>query len=68
MDEEEGEEEMTQDEIRKIIEDNPGILQSDLYSYVDLNTASINDQVLALHRKREIRREKCKNSNKLYIS
>ena len=59
---------MTQDEIIKIIEDNPGILQSEIHNHTDLAQKSIFAQTMALYKKREIRREKWKKSNKLYIS
>lgn len=58
---------MTQDEIRKIIEDNPGILQSKVHNHIDLTNKPIHDQIMALYLKGEIRREKWKKSNKLYI-
>ena len=59
---------MTQSEIKKIIEDNPGILQSELHKLSDLNLGTIPEQVQRLVKKREITRVKYKNTNKLYIS
>lgn len=58
---------MSQGETKSIIIEHPGILQSDLHYYTDLDRTSIQKSVLSLYKKREIRREKWKNSNKLYI-
>lgn len=59
---------MTQDEIKSIISDNPGILQSEVHKHTDISHKGVQEQVMALYKKGEIRREKWKKSNKLYIS
>lgn len=58
---------MSQEEIKLIISEHPGILQSELYYYTDLTQKPIQESVMGLYKKREIRREKWRNSNKLYI-
>lgn len=59
---------MTQDEIRKIIEETPGILQSELNKHTDMSQNAIQDCVMGLYKKREIYKIKYKLTNKLYIS
>ncbi len=61
-----GEIEMTQEDLLKIIQLNPGIEQQYICKVIDMPRQSIGEQIRALAKKKEIRREYTKRSWKLY--